>query len=148
MIQTNVSLNETLTDLELLKQQQHQEEEIKQSHQQIFQLLQLKHADDSFMSHDMDKPGSNILIQNNVNLMQPIVQKIKSTKGVRRLHFPIIIYNIIQDESPDIIKWQNNGTSFRICDYYRFENEIVPKYFKRMLFSFIYLLYIYFIILF
>jgi hypothetical protein len=54
-----------------------------------------------------------------------------------RLHFPIIIYNIIQDESPDIIKWENNGTSFRICDYHRFENEIVPKYFKRMLFSFI-----------
>jgi hypothetical protein len=47
-----------------------------------------------------------------------------------RSHFPVILYRIIEDESDDIIKWQGEGTSFRIVDHDRFESEVIYKYFK------------------
>lgn len=45
--------------------------------------------------------------------------------------FPAKIYQILENESPDIIQWNENGVSFRIVDHGRFEREIVPKYFRR-----------------
>lgn len=45
--------------------------------------------------------------------------------------FPAKIYQILENESPDIISWNDNGISFRIVDHGRFEREIVPKYFRR-----------------
>ncbi len=47
------------------------------------------------------------------------------------LNFPAKIYEILENESADIIRWQPNGISFRIVDHSRFEREIIPKYFKR-----------------
>jgi len=44
--------------------------------------------------------------------------------------FPAKIYQILENESPDIIQWNENGVSFRIVDHGRFEREIVPKYFR------------------
>mmetsp|Transcript_17890 Transcript_17890/g.30025 ORF Transcript_17890/g.30025 Transcript_17890/m.30025 type:complete len:407 (-) Transcript_17890:416-1636(-) len=44
--------------------------------------------------------------------------------------FPAKIYQILENESPDIIQWNNGGLSFRIVDHGRFEREIVPKYFR------------------
>lgn len=49
------------------------------------------------------------------------------------LHFPAKIYQILESESPDIIRWQANGTAFRIVDHERFEQDILPKYFRRKL---------------
>lgn len=45
--------------------------------------------------------------------------------------FPAKIYQILENESPEIISWNENGVSFRIVDHGRFEREIVPKYFRR-----------------
>ena len=45
--------------------------------------------------------------------------------------FPAKIYQILENESRDIIQWNENGVSFRIVDHGRFEREIVPKYFRR-----------------
>jgi predicted restriction endonuclease len=45
--------------------------------------------------------------------------------------FPAKIYQILENESPEIIQWNENGLSFRIVDHGRFEREIVPKYFRR-----------------
>ena len=45
--------------------------------------------------------------------------------------FPAKIYQILENESPEIIQWNENGISFRIVDHGRFEREIVPKYFRR-----------------
>lgn len=45
--------------------------------------------------------------------------------------FPAKIYQILENESPEIIQWNENGLSFRIVDHNRFEREIVPKYFRR-----------------
>lgn len=44
--------------------------------------------------------------------------------------FPAKIYQILENESCDIIRWNNDGCSFRIVDHGRFEREIVPKYFR------------------
>jgi len=46
------------------------------------------------------------------------------------LNFPAKIYLILENESSDIIRWQNNGYTFRIVDHGRFEREIIPKYFR------------------
>lgn len=47
-----------------------------------------------------------------------------------RLHFPAKIYQIVEMEDSDIIRWEHDGKSFRIYDYERFEKEIIPKYFR------------------
>ena len=47
------------------------------------------------------------------------------------LNFPAKIYQILENESADIIRWHNNGLSFRIVDHGKFEREIIPKYFRR-----------------
>ncbi len=49
------------------------------------------------------------------------------------LNFPAKIYQILENESADIIRWHSNGHSFRIFDHVRFEREIIPKYFRRKL---------------
>ena len=49
------------------------------------------------------------------------------------LHFPEKIYIILETESPEIIRWENNGCAFRIVDHNRFEAEILPKWFRRKL---------------
>lgn len=46
------------------------------------------------------------------------------------LNFPAKIYQILENESSDIIRWHMNGTAFRIVDHGRFEREIIPKYFR------------------
>lgn len=44
--------------------------------------------------------------------------------------FPAKIYQILENESSEIIRWNDDGQSFRIVDHGRFEREIVPKYFR------------------
>jgi hypothetical protein len=46
------------------------------------------------------------------------------------LNFPAKIYQILENESNDIIRWLPNGAAFRIVDHSRFEREIIPKYFR------------------
>jgi hypothetical protein len=48
-----------------------------------------------------------------------------------KLHFPTKLYQLIEIESNEIVGWENNGKSFRIFDYNRFEKEVIPKYFRR-----------------
>mmetsp|Transcript_17956 Transcript_17956/g.16235 ORF Transcript_17956/g.16235 Transcript_17956/m.16235 type:complete len:332 (-) Transcript_17956:246-1241(-) len=50
--------------------------------------------------------------------------------STNRLHFPAKIYLILENESPDIIRWHPNCKAFRITDHTRFEREIIPKYFR------------------
>lgn len=45
-------------------------------------------------------------------------------------HFPEKIYLILESESSDIIRWENNGSVFRIVDQKRLEAEILPRWFK------------------
>ncbi len=47
------------------------------------------------------------------------------------LNFPARIYQILENESPEIIQWNANGLSFRIVDHIRFEAEVIPRYFRR-----------------
>jgi hypothetical protein len=47
--------------------------------------------------------------------------------------FPAKIYQILQNESQQIVQWNESGLSFRIVDNSRFAREIVPKYFRRKL---------------
>lgn len=47
------------------------------------------------------------------------------------LNFPAKIYQILENESADIVRWHQNGAAFRIVDHGRFEREIIPKYFRR-----------------
>jgi hypothetical protein len=49
------------------------------------------------------------------------------------LNFPAKIYQILENESTDVIRWHANGNAFRIVDHDRFEREIIPKYFRRKL---------------
>jgi hypothetical protein len=51
--------------------------------------------------------------------------------STNRLHFPAKIYLILENESPEIIRWHANNKAFRINDHQRFEREIIPKYFRR-----------------
>lgn len=46
------------------------------------------------------------------------------------LHFPAKLYQIIEEESDEIICWKEDGLSFRIVDHTRFERELMPKYFR------------------
>jgi hypothetical protein len=46
------------------------------------------------------------------------------------LHFPARLYQIIEVESSDIIRWEIDGRSFRIVNHARFETEVLPKYFR------------------
>lgn len=46
------------------------------------------------------------------------------------VNFPAKIYQILENESPEIIRWHSNGCAFRIVDHGRFEREIIPKYFR------------------
>jgi len=46
------------------------------------------------------------------------------------LNFPAKIYQILENESHDVIRWHQNGAAFRIVDHGRFEREIIPKYFR------------------
>jgi hypothetical protein len=46
------------------------------------------------------------------------------------LHFPAKLYQIIEEENDDIISWNDDGLSFRIIDHFRFERELMPKYFR------------------
>jgi predicted restriction endonuclease len=69
----------------------------------------------------------------------PISLQVASTpRGLIKMavpqSFPAKIYQILENESPEIIQWNENGQSFRIMDHGRFEREIVPKYFRRKVF--------------
>mmetsp|Transcript_36927 Transcript_36927/g.63754 ORF Transcript_36927/g.63754 Transcript_36927/m.63754 type:complete len:381 (-) Transcript_36927:105-1247(-) len=46
------------------------------------------------------------------------------------LNFPARIYQILENESAEIIQWNANGLSFRIVDHIRFEAEVIPRYFR------------------
>lgn len=49
------------------------------------------------------------------------------------LSFPQKLYMILEnnDEHNNIIAWNKNGTSFQIRNNIRFEEEVIPRYFKR-----------------
>ncbi len=49
--------------------------------------------------------------------------------------FPHKLYILLEKENPDIITWALHGKVFKIIDITRFQNEIIPKYFKRKLIS-------------
>lgn len=53
------------------------------------------------------------------------------SQNIQKMHFPEKIYQILENESPDIIRWHTNERAFRIFDHSRFESEIIPKYFRR-----------------
>lgn len=46
------------------------------------------------------------------------------------LHFPARLFQIIENEDNSIIRWEPDGKSFRIANHQRFEQEILPKYFR------------------
>lgn len=50
---------------------------------------------------------------------------------IEQLNFPAKLYQILEEESRDVICWNDNGLSFRIVNADRFEKEILPKYFRR-----------------
>ena len=54
-------------------------------------------------------------------------------QNINCLNFPAKLYHILETTSSDIIQWQANGVSFRINDHKRFEQEVIPKYFRRKL---------------
>lgn len=47
-----------------------------------------------------------------------------------KLHFPAKIYQIIETEDSNIIRWEPCGKAFRIANHARFEREVIPKYFR------------------
>jgi len=49
------------------------------------------------------------------------------------LSFPQKLYMILENEVlyNNIIAWNKNGTSFQIRNNNRFEEEVIPRYFKR-----------------
>ena len=50
------------------------------------------------------------------------------------LPFPQKLFTLLNDESNssrNIIAWLPNGLTFKIFDTDKFENEVIPKYFKR-----------------
>ena len=49
------------------------------------------------------------------------------------LSFPQKLYMILENEVlyNNIIAWNKNGTSFQIRNTIRFEEEVIPRYFKR-----------------
>lgn len=48
-----------------------------------------------------------------------------------KLHFPAKIYQIIETEDSNIIRWEPCGKAFRIVNHARFEKEVIPKFFRR-----------------
>jgi hypothetical protein len=48
-----------------------------------------------------------------------------------KIHFPTKLYQMIEAEDSDIIRWESGGNSFRIVDHHRFEQEVLPKHFRR-----------------
>jgi hypothetical protein len=47
------------------------------------------------------------------------------------LTFPQKLFALMENESNDVVQWLSHGFSFRILDFDRFYEEIVPRYFKR-----------------
>lgn len=47
------------------------------------------------------------------------------------LSFPQKLYTILEDENTSILRWSENGYCFRILDYEKFIDTILPKYFNR-----------------
>jgi len=62
-------------------------------------------------------------------------QHSSASTSLSRLHFPAKIYLMLENESPDIIRWEGNGTRFRIVDSTRYQQEIIPKYFRHNQYS-------------
>lgn len=52
------------------------------------------------------------------------MEQIQVPKFIKKLK------DILEKENKEIISWGNNNISFEIHDIHRFENEILPKYFK------------------
>jgi hypothetical protein len=46
-------------------------------------------------------------------------------------NFPSKLYEILENESADIVMWHKDGHAFKIIDLKQFEKEIIPKYFRR-----------------
>eukprot|EP01038_Epipyxis_sp_PR26KG_P010299 gene10299-13845_t len=49
--------------------------------------------------------------------------------------FPVKIYQILENEGENVMRWNHNGTAFRIIDQKRLESDIIPKYFRHNRFS-------------
>ena len=47
------------------------------------------------------------------------------------LSFPQKLYSILEDENSSILRWSENGYCFRILDYEKFIDTVLPKYFNR-----------------
>ena len=41
------------------------------------------------------------------------------------------LYEILENENEEIIRWVPDGSAFKIIDQIRFQQEIIPKYFRR-----------------
>ena len=61
----------------------------------------------------------------------PRILQMTSSRRNKKLIFPTKLYQIIEVENPEIIRWEEDGKSFRIADYDRFENDVLPKFFRR-----------------
>ena len=51
--------------------------------------------------------------------------------GVLSANFPQKLFNILRNESDDIVMWSTSGLGFRIVDAGKFSESIMPKYFRR-----------------
>jgi hypothetical protein len=60
-------------------------------------------------------------------------QSSSSSSHSSLLSFPQKLYMILENEVQyyNIIAWNKNGTSFQIRNNIRFEEEVIPRYFKR-----------------
>eukprot|EP01038_Epipyxis_sp_PR26KG_P007652 gene7652-10414_t len=65
-----------------------------------------------------------------VNYIPEQTNRISALGTIMTLNFPAKIYQILENESSDIVRWHHNGLAFRIVDHSRFEAEIIPKYFR------------------
>lgn len=44
--------------------------------------------------------------------------------------FPEKVYQLLQNESQEVVRWLSHGLAFKIIDPERFSSEILPKYFR------------------
>lgn len=49
---------------------------------------------------------------------------------VRLYSFPLKLYDVIGIADPDVIRWINNGTAFKVFDTRAFEDGLLPLYYR------------------
>ena len=89
------------------------------------------------LSQSQQSPSSQSSSHSSSSLLHsssPSSQSSSSSLHSSLLSFPQKLYMILEnneDQYNDIIAWNKNGTSFQIRNNIRFEEEVIPRYFKR-----------------